>query len=251
MAMSLPPERQQELIAGYVLGDLTSEEAAEFEQLLAQDPLIVAEVAQMQQALELAYAPPEIAPPNHLRSTLLNKISDRPVATVARLSRRSIAPRFQNGIAIAAAALIVVLAGNNYRLWRTLQTTQVEPQSAPLTYSLQPTSTSSSAAATATMSVNPDRLEATIEMQNLPPLQAGQVYVLWTVLSPNAPYTTDAKQAILTEVFQVDDRGNFTQTIAVPEAYRNRDLVAKVAVTIESATAPQKHTGSPILITNS
>ncbi|MBD2089836.1 anti-sigma factor [Microcoleus sp. FACHB-1515] len=240
MAM-LPPE-QQELIAGYVLGDLLPEEAAEFEQLLAQDSAIAAEVAQMQQALELAYAPSEIAPPAQLRSTILAKANERSVAAVGRFSQRA--------MAIAAASCIAVLAGSNYWLWRGLQTTQVEPQSAPLTYSLQPTDANLSAAA-ATVSVDPNRLEATIEMRNLPPLQADQVYVLWTVLTPNAPYTTDAKQAILTKVFQVDDRGNFTQTIAVPEVYRNRDLVAKVAVTIESATAPQKHTGSPILITNS
>lgn len=240
--MSMPLERQQELIAGYVLGDLSPEEVAEFEHLLAQDPAIAAEVFQMQQALELAYAPPEIAPPDRLRSTLLAKVSDRPIADVTRFPQRA--------MAIVAAALIVVLAGSNYRLWRTLQTAQIESQSAPLIYALQPTDSNPSAAATATISVNPDRLEATIEMRNLPPLQTDQVYALWTVLAPNAPYTTDAKQAILTKVFQVDGRGNFTQTIAVPEVYR-RGLVAKVAVTIESATAPQKHTGSPILITSS
>lgn len=234
----LPPERQPELIAGYVLGDLSPEEATDFEQLLAQNPAIAAEVVQTQRALELAYAPPEIAPPDRLRSTIFTKVSRQPRAIPFRK------------LAIAASALIVVLAGSNYYLWRKLQTVQGS-QSASLTYSLQPTNANFSAAATAIVSVHPDRLEATIEMQNLPPLQPDQVYVLWTVLTPNAPYTTDAKQAILTEVFRVDDRGNFTETIAVPEVYRNRNLVTKVAVTIEAATAPQKHTGSPILISSS
>lgn len=242
MAMSMSSEHQQELIAGYVLGDLSSEEAAQFQQLLAQDPAIATEVVQMQQVLELAYAPLEIAPPNHLRSAIVATATNRPVAVATGILRRA--------IAIAGVALIVALAGINYRLWRTVQAVQSEPQSAPLIYSLQPTEANSSPGATARVSVNPDRLEATIEMRNLPPLQAGQVYVLWTVLTPNAPYTTDAKQAILTKVFQVDDRGNFAQTVAVPEVYRDGDRVAKVAVTIESATAPQKHTGSPVLITN-
>jgi hypothetical protein len=83
----------------------------------------------------------------------------------------------------------------------------------------------------------------------LPPLPPGRVYVLWTVLTQNAPFTTDEKEAILTETFQVDERGNFSQTITVPKAYRSKELVTKVAVTMEDANAPQRHAGSPIIIT--
>ena len=64
-------EQLQLLIAGYVLGDLNANEAKEFEQLLATNPAIVREVAAMQQALELSYAPPEVSPPRKLRSQVL------------------------------------------------------------------------------------------------------------------------------------------------------------------------------------
>ncbi len=244
MAMSIPSEQLQLLIAGYVLGDLTLEEAAEFEQLLAQDPAIAEEVAQMQIALETAYAPPEVLPPAHLRSAILASAD-----AVSEPRMAAIKPRRNWGgraIAVAAAALIVALAVNNYRLWKALQTARLEAQYATLTYSLQPTTAESG---TAIVAINPNSLKATLEVRNLPPLPPGKVYVLWTVLEPNAPFTTDAKNAILTEVFEVDDRGSFSRTITVPKVYRQRELVAKVAVTIEDAKFPQRHLGAPVAIT--
>ncbi|MBF2028600.1 MAG: anti-sigma factor [Oscillatoriales cyanobacterium C42_A2020_001] len=246
MAMSMPSEELQLLVAGYVLGDLDPEEAAEFEQLLAQNPAIAEEINQMQAALEAAYTPPPVAPSAHLRSQILE------AATAASSAPLSIAPRkllsWRSALEVAAAALIIALGINNYRLQQTLQTAQRNPQpSAGLTYVLNATDANSQASAKVV--VDPKSLEATIAVQNLPPLPPGKVYALWTVVSPAAPYTTDDKKAILTEVFEVDERGNFSQTIAVPKVYRSKNLVAKVAVTIEDANAPQKHIGSPIMIT--
>ncbi len=82
----------------------------------------------------------------------------------------------------------------------------------------------------------------------MPALPPDKVYVLWTVLKKGAPFTTDKKNAILTEVFGVDAKGNVSKQITVPEAYRTKDLIAAIAVTMEDATAPQKHAGAPILI---
>lgn len=248
--MSMPSEELQLMIAGYVLGDLEPEEAARFEQLLAQEPAIAATVAQMQRALELSYAPPEVSPPAHVRSSLLARF-EQPRPEWEAGSRPRIPRRlpWRGMVEAAAAALILVLGWNNYRLWQTLQASSPEPNpSTPLTYVLNATQTSSQASATVT--VDPTTLEATLSVKNLPPPPAGKVYVLWTVVEPSAPFTTDEKSAILTETFQVDDRGNFSQTIVVPKAFRTQDWVTKVAVTLEDASAPQKHTGSPIMITN-
>jgi hypothetical protein len=71
---------------------------------------------------------------------------------------------------------------------------------------------------------------------------------MWTVLEPNAPFTTDDKDAILTEVFRVDEQGNFTETVPVPVVYRVEGVVTNVAVTIEDAAAPQLHVGAPVVI---
>lgn len=250
MAMSMPSEELELLIAGYVLGDLSPEELASFEQLLAQNPELAAEVAQMQTALETAYAPPEVAPPAHLRSVILAQA--QAVHSASQPRSMATIPRkpwpWRSLMEGVAAGVIVALGINNYRLQQALQSSQPEPPSTSvLTYVLNATQVNSPAAATVV--VNPYRLEATVFAQNLPPLPPGKVYALWTVVPADAPFTTDAKQAILTEVFQVNDRGSFTQTISVPKAFRSQNWVTKVAVTIEDANAPQRHTGKPIIIT--
>lgn len=239
-------EQLQLLVAGYVLGDLSSEEAEEFEQLLATNSAIAQEVAQMQQVLEISYAPPEVSPPSHLRSAIMEahqaipRNSPRPVTKLARpfLSVWT--------IGAAAAVLIVALGISNYHLWRSLQVIQAQSrQDEFLTYSLRAKNASLSSA---TVAVNPNNLEATLNVENLPPLQLGKVYVLWTVLKPGAPFTTDKKNAILTEVFKVDAKGNVSKQITVPKAYRTEDVVTAIAVTMEDAVAPAKHAGAPILI---
>ncbi len=246
MAMSMPSEELQLLIAGYVLGDLDPEEAAEFEQLLAHNPAIADEISQMQVALETAYTSPEVVPPAHLRSTILAKVASTVTSPVVAKRRKLLT--WRTAFEVAAAILILALGINNYTLRQTLQTAQVKsPQSETLIYVLNATDAASQASAKVV--VNPDNLEAAISVQNLPPLPPGKVYALWTVVSPKAPYTTDDKKAILTEVFEVDERGNFSQTIVVPKVFRSEDLVTKIAVTIENANAPQKHIGSPIMIT--
>lgn len=245
--MAMPSDELQLLIAGYVLGDLSPEEAAAFEQLLAQDPTIAAEVAQMQAALETAYAPSEVAPPTHLRSTILAQAEAPNWVIVPRSTTRTAFP-WRGLLEVVAAGVIVALGINNYRLQQALVSQSEAPPGTALTYVLKATQTSNPA--TAIVVVNPQKLEATISVQNLPPLPPGKVYALWTVVQPNAPFTTDTKQAILTEVFQVDDRGSWTQTTVVPKAYRAKEFVTKVAVTIEDATAPHKHTGKPVMITD-
>jgi hypothetical protein len=282
----MPSEQLQLLIAGYVLGDLDSNEAAEFEQLLAENPAIAAEVAHMQKALEQSYAPVEVTPPAHLRSKIFaaleaeqqaqsqpappDPFTDRftnpstnpptnPWVSVSSTSNATRRSGFWNrvwnpAVGIAAAVLIAVLGINNYRLWQALQTTQTDIrsdiQSADTrTYTLQ-SQTPNATAATATIVVNPESLEALLTVQNLPPPPPGQTYVLWTVVAPNAPVTVDDKSAILTAVLNPDAQGNIAQTITVPEVHRSEDLVQAVAITLEDAAAPQVHAGAPILITD-
>jgi anti-sigma-K factor RskA len=245
-------EELQLLVAGYVLGDLDPEEAAEFEQFLRENPAIAAEVAQMQAALETTFAVPEVSPPAHLRASILSQAETTPEetnrSTSAPVTLRRPRILWRRVMDVAAAGLILALGINNYRLWQTLQTTQATLQQYPLlTYRLNAIQAGSDASAQVV--VNPNRLEATLAVENLPPLPPGKVYALWTVLEPNVPFTTDSKQAILTEVFQVDREGTVSKTISVPQVYRSSGVVTKVAVTIEDATSPQAHTGTPIMIT--
>ncbi|MDX2098148.1 MAG: anti-sigma factor [Leptolyngbyaceae cyanobacterium bins.59] len=245
--MSMRSEELQLMMAGYVLGELSQEEAAAFEQALVADPTIAEEVAQLQAALEQSYGSPEITPPEPLRAQILEAAQGRqePVADASprRSSKHWPVRLMLEGI---AAALIVALGMNNYRLWQALERSEVSAHNATLAYLLG--STQAGSQASARVLIDPDTLTGTIVVQNLPPLPPGKTYALWTVVASNAPFTTDDKKAILTEVFQVDERGYRTQTIAVPKVYRSSELVTKVAITIEDAQAPQAHKGSPVLI---
>jgi anti-sigma-K factor RskA len=250
MAMSMPAEALQLLVAGYVLGDLSAEEAEAFEQLLASDPVIATEVTQLQAALEAAYAPGEVAPSAELRSRILENAQIRPSplsnTPVANLPSR---PKFpvRGVFEVAAVAIIAALGIQNYRLSQSLQISQAKTQQfAALTYELQ--STTANQQASAKVVVNPQTLEGKLSVQNLPPVPPGKVYVLWTVLQPKAPFTKDAKDAVLIQAFQVDPQGQMTQPIVLPAAFRTQEQVTKVAVTIEEAQSPQDHIGKPILV---
>ncbi len=248
----MPSEQLELLIAGYVLGDLSPEEVKEFEQLQANNPAIADEVAQMQKALEISYAPPEVMPPPHLRSNLLE--ANVHLANSSSSSRPAIKPRSRSfswrwAMELAAAVLIVALGTSNYHLRHSLQAIRSEAQqSDSLTYSLQ--AKDAGTAASATVAVNPNTLEAMLTVKNLPPLPPGKVYALWTVLERNAPFTTDSKNAILTEVFEVNSDGSVSRPITLPKVYRSKELVSAVAVTVENAVSPQKHQGTPLLKTN-
>lgn len=247
MTGPLSPEQIEELMAGYVLGDLSPEETEQLRQLTAKNPQLAAEINGLQETLELLpYALPEVEPPTHLRSAILEaasvKIKPNPLKKLSRLPWTGI-------VASVAALLALALGLDNYRLRQALLNTNPQTSSGDtLTYFLK--GTKSDNKASASVMVNPNNLEARLTVQNLSPLPPGKIYALWTVLKPDAPFTTDSKGAILTEVFDVDAQGRVSQTITLPKAFRSRDLISKFAVTVEDAASPQTHKGSPILIAN-
>lgn len=259
MSRSIPPEELQLLMAGYVLNDLTDEEAAVVETLLV-NPEMTQAIAQMQSTLEQVYSPPEVQPPPHLRDAVLKAFhattpnsaltpSTPPLSEVAPVA---VLPRWAKALGAIAALLIVSLSVSNYWLWRSLQmriaqNQPIEPVSEILVFSLQPTP-SLETPAEVVVRVNPETLQGTLTVENLPPLAPGKVYVLWTVVDPDAPFTTDPKNAILTQVFTVDHPDDQTQAIILPRAFQEPDVVRAIAITVEDATAPQQHKSAPILI---
>ncbi|MEB3230140.1 MAG: anti-sigma factor [Leptolyngbyaceae bacterium] len=266
----------QRLIAGYVLYDLSQEEAAMLEQWMAADPAIAQavtlEIERMQQVLDLAYAPEAVAPPAHLRQAILTAHQNSLVTTdgqgTSHLSGAIAQPptaqppmdfqahrarRWQWGLGAIAATLIAGLGLSNVMLWRSLQLARAQLEDATptiaRTVALNPTD-SSPITATPSVVVQMDvtDLQATLGAENLPPLPEGQVYVLWTVLQPDAPFTTDDKGAILTQTFTVDEQGTATTEIVLPPVYQDLQWVKAIAITVEAAEAPQRHESSPLLI---
>ncbi|NJK27817.1 MAG: anti-sigma factor [Coleofasciculaceae cyanobacterium SM2_3_26] len=249
MSQSIPPEELELLIAGYVLNSLTDEEAALFEELL-DDAEVVRAIAQMEQTLEKAYAPTEIQPSPRLRAALMSAATAKPATSASSVNapraRVLVLPVWAKALGGVAAALIVGLSTSNYLLWRSLQASQATAQE-PVVILLQPTEALTTPAKVM-VKVNPDTLQGTLIVENLPPLEPGKVYVLWTVLAPDAPFTKDPKNAILTQVFAVEAEENQTQPFFFPSAFQNPEVVEAIAVTIEDADAPQSHKSAPILI---
>lgn len=258
MTGSTPSDEQRLLIAGYILHTLSAEEAASFEQLMKNHPEMVEELEQMQADLETVYNPPPVQPPAHLRAAVLEAHS----AAIAQPSSATPSSRegqYMDAVPTAvsrrrqplrwgaiAALLIAVLGISNILLWRRLQNASMTAQTDNvLVISLQPTADEQTAMAR--VIVEPDELTAELIVENLPTLPEDQVYALWTVLEPGAPYTTDDKNAILTKAFTVD-QPNAPKQISLPPVYQEPEWIKAIAITIEAADAPQRHVASPILI---
>jgi anti-sigma-K factor RskA len=250
---TLPPECEQLLISGYVLGNLSPAEAALFNEMLTENPSLNDQVVAVQQALDLAYAPVEIAPPPLLRDRILaaaNTDTEKPVTldkqhTVA--TSKSILP-WNKIFSAIALAIITSLGIANYRLWQSVQTAKtINTQGERSTYLL--TSQDPTTKSIAKLIVNRNQLKATLAVNNLPILPPEKAYALWTVVGKDAPYTTDEKGAILTAVFQVNKSGNFTQAITVPPPHLEPKTIQKMAITIEAVSTPQAHQGSIFIST--
>ncbi|MBD2109401.1 anti-sigma factor [Nodosilinea sp. FACHB-13] len=253
MTGSISSEQLQQLLAGYVLYDLSPDESVTLANLLAANPDLQLDIDQLQQALEVAYDGDPVSPPAHLRMALLQTAA-QPVESGAETVSAPVAspglrPRRWGRIwGAAAAALIAGLSLSNLMLWRTLQLERASQPDETLTIALGP-SKDSATAGQAQVVINPSTLAGSLTVENLPPLEPGAVYVLWTVVDPSATATVDQKNAILTTVFTVDEQGQVSQPIDLPPVYRrDRGLVRAVAITKESATAPQAHLSPPLLI---
>lgn len=208
----------QELLAGYVLGDLDAQEAAALEQLLASQPELWADIETLQATLEVGL--PQRLPPLAVRERIVSR--PRPWLAVC-------------------LAIIAALSISNAYIWRRLQL-QHQPQF--VIVMTAPEAPSSRVA----LAVNPDALAATLVAENLPPLAPGEVYALWTVLDPDAPFTTDELGAILTAVFAVDQTGSARLELRLPPAVQADEWLRFFAVTPEAEAAPHRHQGSPIVI---
>lgn len=263
-------EQQQDLMAGYVLGDLSPEEADALAQMVTANPALRAEIESLQMALEMAYNPPPVPVPSHLRETVLKAASVVPMPSAAETRDLTRIPNARSGPARAGVETAnlrlwqwlgglglvasIALGFNNVRLWQALQTAQIsngpeDPSDQALRYTLEPTEINPNAAATAEVVVDLETLQANVTVRDLPVLAPGEVYALWTVVDETAPLTTNERNAILTDVFEVDAMGSASLSIPLPPFYRAFDQVRAIAITREKAEAPQRQEGSPLLIT--
>ncbi len=237
-------ERSEELIAGYVLGNLTSEEAEELKQLLAAHPEINTQIERLQGILELMpYALPEVEPPLHLRTAILQTV-DAAIQQQRTPKRLSLA---WSKVTIGVATLLVLALGlDNFRLRQQVnfmqaQTTKQKDVIAmlqnPNTHLVALKGMDSASAASGSIVMTPGEPKAVLVLQNMPTLPKGQFYQLWSVI--------DGKK-LPSGQFDVGERGKVLVKLSIPASSKLTALV----VTVEESTAPKSPDGPMVLTSN-
>ena len=176
MSNSLSDE-EKTLAAGYVLGDLTSDEATRLETLMAEKVDVLKEVQALQASYELIPQSLSIvSPPAHVRENITAGLSStplmgQPVSNPARLGLKILL-----GLATLASLLLAV---DNFRL-RGQLAQEIESERVASILQ-QPNSrlislTSNDSAAAGTLLFTPgNRNEVIVSLGDLPPLPPDQI----------------------------------------------------------------------------
>jgi anti-sigma-K factor RskA len=235
-------EELQELIAGYVLGNLSSEEAEQLHHLLTNHPELLSEVDQLREVLStLPYGLPESSPPEALRSTLLEAIETTPQVAplnqVKGFSRRDRIWKIMSGTAIVAA---IGLGIQNFHLHHELaEATEEIEESAPLYEKLKLPTTylvnlKGNTGASGNAVLAPGQSTLMIVVKNLPTLPTGKSYQLWAIVNqakiPSGHFNTEA-----------DGTGCVELKLVTPQQ------VQGWAITVETSPNPTSPTGQLIL----
>jgi Anti-sigma-K factor rskA len=242
------PESVEAMLAGYALGDLSTEEMAEVEAYMAAHPAAKAELAKLQTTLAvLPLALPESAPALDLRSRILAAAATPSTTNnVIDLASRRRSP-VARGTWIAgtiAAGLVGVLGFQNYRLNQQVAALQQQVQVAQK--SEQQTALVKYQEAIDMLRQPDNRLitlkgmedkssgsliiftmdkKAALNLKNVPPLPHGRMYRLWAMVEGRKVYCTQ---------FQPDQDGMVSLMIPLEQLGAAR----QVAVTIDPESAP-------------
>jgi Anti-sigma-K factor rskA len=255
--MSQPrSEAEKELIAGYVLGDLSAKESQQFEQLLQQQPDLRAEVNAMQTSLRLMpHALPKVAPPPQLLNKVLAANAKVLAANIDPLPSASLPSKVEvqrsrpwstliAGIALLAALL---LGADNFWLRRQLsiaQRTNPEPVASILQ---KPNSRlialkgEGNSSAAGTLLFTPGQWqEVIISLGNLPPLPPEQIYRMWLTLQNG--------ETLLCGEFNTNPQGQVFIQLNPSKTPPKGVKATGIFVTINSTTTPPTATGQKVMV---
>jgi Anti-sigma-K factor rskA len=257
------PEFSPELLAGYVLGDLTPTEIAIVETYLAAHPEQQAEIAKLMLPLDLlSLTLPADNPPASLRSQILQTaaaetiVTAKPVEQFAAKSRQawiSLQSTTLRGCAraFAAGAGLLLLAGlgwNNYQLSHELAATKQDlktaqiakntpkPQENVALVSLlqQPNNRfltlknmeGKSGMGMGSLVMVPSKSAAVLALQQIKPLPSGQVYRMWAIMGDEEMNCAD---------FLPDANGKVLKQISL----NHWEKAKKIMITIEEKSAKE------------
>lgn len=223
-------ETIEALMAGYVLGDLSTEEAEQLERYLAEHPEQAQELVSLQEALDLLpYALPAIAPPQRLEAAILRAMvgdpSEKPIA------QRKVLPWGKLGGAIAALVM-GALAWSNFNLRQNLLTAQAEIARQkdvvamlqnPETHLVALKGMNQAAKAWGRVIMTPGEPQSVVILQNLPSLPQGKYYQLWSIVNG---------KKVPSGQFNAQDNGSVLVKLPTPSATE----VSGLMITLEEST---------------
>ncbi|PAX51857.1 anti-sigma factor [Brunnivagina elsteri] len=216
MNKSFDPEYIKNLAAGFVVDDLSPEEAEEFRLLLDEHPEVIAEVKDLQEVLrQVLDGFIEVEPPIDLLGKILSQVQESnqlvnipnidniPVTQTDNLIILKTSRKWTKIAGSIAALFVVILGIDNYRLRQNLGVvtadnqklrqdfTQVQAvknllqnsQTRLYTFESAKSKNNITDNASGSIVINPQKQKAVMIFKNLPAPPPGQVYLLWTVIA--------------------------------------------------------------------
>ena len=202
-AFPSPSASTAELLAGYVLGDLTPDEVAVVEEYLAAHPEEQAEVASLMLSLDLLpLTLPSNNPPPVLRQQIIQIATVEAVAITPPVARSSV-PRFPRWKSLVAGLGVSIIAGlgwNSYRLSHELAAVKQDLKTAKIAQNSQQRYQSvvsllpqpnnryfslknmQGKSGMGSLVMVPNKSVAVLVLQKVAPLPPGQVYRVWAIM---------------------------------------------------------------------
>ncbi len=247
-ASPLSSEEQEEL-AGYLLGDLSPEQASALEARLTQDLRLLAELQALQEALHLLpYGLPGVIPPTSLRDKVMAAVmpttplreQEMAPPLYSSLPALGIGWRWLGGLVTAA---LVLLSLDNWRLRQTLQLARLESVQT-LSHLLQQPGSRLVNLQGEVGSVNllfrpGEWQEVVLAARDLPQPAPGERYHLWLKL--------DDGEILHCGNFQVDAQGSALVALRPPRPLPEDARPQEVLVTAQAAAVPRKPQGEVLL----
>ncbi len=232
-----PNSIKEQLAAGFVLGNLATEEALEFQQLLEENPELEVEVDRLQNALDqVLYGLNEVKPPQHLQQAILTHASKTTHQTW--VSKRHSLP-WGKIIGSVAAILILWLGIDNYRLRFDLRLAQdintLLQHSDTRLFPLQGVNVANTASGSFVL--NLEQQKGVIAIQNLPSPPTGRVYRLWAIVDGDK---------IPCGQLTANSQGKVIEKFSMPADFYDAGI-SGFLVTLESST-DQRYPVGPLVL---
>jgi anti-sigma-K factor RskA len=247
------PQEWEELLAGYVLGDLEPEEVTAMQEIIVNHPEIITEIDRLQETLAIL---PLALSPSYPSETLRDRIASMAIPQSVESSIRAStetglkkSTNRQNnwklvsiGLGSISAIALIALGIDNYQMRQQIATNQVELQKYKQAIALLQGGDNrmiplkgmgATPAATGSVMIAPSEKMAMISIQNLTQIPQETSYRLWAI--------ADGKKVDCAQ-FRPDPQGNVFIKVPLGNALKQSTTVI---ITVEQNSDPNKNSSEP------